>query len=60
VLRDSYRNLGYFYLRQISLAEARRALGQSLLLGFQARALVYFLSTFLGRGLVGSLVRTRG
>ncbi len=60
VLRDGYRNLGYFYLRQISLAEARRALGQSLSLGFQSRALVYFLSTFLGRGLVGSLVRARG
>ena len=60
VLRDSYRNLGYFYLRQTSLADARQALGQSLSLGFQARALVYFLSTFLGRGLVGSLVRARG
>jgi len=60
VLRDGYRNLGYFYLRQISLAESRRALGQSLALGFQSRALVYFLSTFLGRGLVGALVRARG
>jgi len=60
VLRDSYRNLGYFYLRQTALAEARRALGQSLSLGFQSRALVYFLATFLGRGLVGSLVRARG
>jgi len=60
VLRDGYRNLGYFYLRQISLAEARRALWQSLSLGMQPRALVYFLSTFLGRGLVGSLLRARG
>jgi glycosyltransferase involved in cell wall biosynthesis len=60
VLRDSYRNLGYFYLRQISLAEARRALGKSLSLGFQSRALVYFLSTFLGRGVIRSLVRARG
>jgi glycosyltransferase involved in cell wall biosynthesis len=59
VLRDAYRNLGYFYLRQISLAEARRALSQSLSLGFQSRVLFYFLSTFLGRGLVGSLVRAR-
>jgi glycosyltransferase involved in cell wall biosynthesis len=60
VLRDGYRNLGYFYLRQISLTEARRALGRSLSLGFQSRALLYFLSTFLGRGLIGSLVRARG
>ena len=60
VLRDSYRNLGYFYLRQTALAEARRALAQSLALGVQARALVYFFSTFLGRGLVGSWVRVRG
>ena len=60
VLRDGYRNLGYFYLRRILLAEARHALGQSLSLGFQPRALIYFLSTFLGRGLVGSLVRARG
>jgi hypothetical protein len=60
VLRDSYRNLGYFYLRQILLAEARGALWRSLSLGFHARALVYFLSTFLGRGIVGSLVRARG
>jgi glycosyltransferase involved in cell wall biosynthesis len=60
VLRDAYRNLGYFYLRQILLVEARQALGRSLSHGFQSRALLYFLSTFLGRGLVGSLVRARG
>ena len=60
VLRDGYRNLGYFYLRQISLLEAREALWRSLSLGFQPRSLAYFLSTFLGRGLVGSLVRVRG
>jgi GT2 family glycosyltransferase len=60
VLRDAYRNLGYFYLRQMSLAEARRALSASLALGFRSRALVYFLSTFLGRSLVGTLVRARG
>ena len=60
VLRDGYRNLGYFYLRQISLTEARQALGRSLSLGFRSRALFYFLSTFLGRGLIGSLVRARG
>jgi hypothetical protein len=47
-------------LRQIALAEARQALSRSLALGFQPRALVYFLSTFLGRGVVGSLVRARG
>ncbi len=60
VLRDGYRNLGYFYLRQIALAEARQALSRSLALGFQPRALAYFLSTFLGRGVVGSWVRARG
>lgn len=60
VLRDAYRNLGYFYLRQRSLSEARSALSASLALGFQSRALVYFLSTFLGRSLVGTLVRARG
>jgi glycosyltransferase involved in cell wall biosynthesis len=60
VLRDAYRNLGYFYLRQMSLTEARNALSASLALGFHGRALVYFLSTFLGRSLVGTLVRARG
>lgn len=59
-LRDAYRSLGYFYLRQIALEEARQALSHSLALGFQPRTLVYFLLTFLGRGLVGSLVRARG
>jgi hypothetical protein len=60
VLRDGYRNLGYFYLRQISLAQARVALWRSLSLGFQLRALIYFLATFLGRGFVGSSLRARG
>lgn len=60
VLRDGYRNLGYFYLRQLSVAQARAALRKSLSLGFQMRALVYFISTLLGRRFVGSVVRARG
>jgi len=59
VLRDGYRNLGYFYLRRISLTQAREALCRSLLLGFQVRALGYFLSTFLGPQLLATLVRAR-
>ena len=60
ILRDGYQNLGYYYLRQICLAEAREAFQRSLSLGFRARALVYFLATFLGPGFVGSIVRARG
>jgi glycosyltransferase involved in cell wall biosynthesis len=60
VLSDCYRNLGYFYLRQKALAKARKALGQSLFLGFHLRSVAYYLSTFAGRRLVGTLVRVRG
>lgn len=60
VLRDAYRNLGYFYIRQSAVGEARVALRRSLSFGFQPRSLLYFLSTLLGRRLVGSLVRARG
>ncbi len=59
-LRDGYRNLGYFYLRQRSVAPARAALWRSLSLGFQWRALIYFLSTLLGSRFVSSVVRARG
>jgi glycosyltransferase involved in cell wall biosynthesis len=59
-LRDGYRNLGYFYLRQIALADARAAFWKSLSLGFQVRALIYFISTLLGRRFVASVVRARG
>jgi hypothetical protein len=59
-LRDAYRNLGYFYIRQTAVAEARAALWRSLSLGFQLRSLLYFLSTLLGRRFVSSVVRARG
>jgi len=59
-LRDGYRNLGYFYLRQIQLAQARTAFGKSLQRGFQVRSLIYFAATLLGQRFVGSVVRARG
>jgi len=59
-LRDGYRNLGYFYLRQIQLAQARTAFGKSLRHGFQVRSLIYFAATLLGQRFVGSVVRARG
>lgn len=59
-LRHGYRNLGYFYLRQISLAKARRALLRSLSFGVDGRALLYLGGTFLGGGMVKSLLRVRG
>lgn len=59
-LRDGYRNLGYFYLRQVAPAQARAALRKSLMLGFHLRALIYFLSTLMGRRFVGSMIRARG
>ncbi len=60
VLRDGYRNLGYFYLRQASVVKARAALWRGLSLGFQMRVFVYWLSTFLGPAVVASVVRARG
>ena len=60
VLRDGYRNLGYFYLRQVSTAQARAAFWRSLQLGFQLRALAYLISTFLGPWFVDAVMRTRG
>lgn len=60
VLRDAYRNLGYFHIRHAAIAEARAALWRSLSLGFQVRSLIYFLSTLLGRRFVSSVVRVRG
>jgi glycosyltransferase involved in cell wall biosynthesis len=59
-LRDGYRNLGYFYLRHVSVTQARAAFWRSLSLGFQMRALIYFISTLLGRRFVSSVVRARG
>jgi len=59
-LRAGYRNLGYFYLRQLSLQKARGALRRSFGFGIDRRALIYFASTFLGTGLVRSLLRVRG
>jgi len=60
VLREAYRNLGYFYLRRVATAKARAAFWRSLSLGFEGRAFVYFLSTFLGNRIVASVVRARG
>ena len=59
-LRDGYRNLGYFYIRQMSISKARAALRRSLSLGFQLRSLLYLISTLLGRRFVSSVVRARG
>ena len=59
-LREGYKNLGYFYLRRSSLAPARASFVHSLSLGIQARVILYFLSTFLGRRFVSSLLRVRG
>ena len=59
-LRNGYRNLGYYYLQQIALAKARRALWRSLSFGVHGRALLYFACTFLGAGLVKSVLRARG
>jgi len=59
-LRDGYRNLGYFYLRRLATAQARGAFGRSLSNGFQPRAFVYWLSTYLGPRLVGTMIRARG
>ena len=59
-LRDGYRNLGYFYLRQLALKQARSAFIRSLSFGIHWRALVYLASTFLGTGLVRSMMRARG
>jgi glycosyltransferase involved in cell wall biosynthesis len=59
-LRDGYRNLGYFYLRETALVKARRALWHSLSFGVQGRALLYLACTFLGTGVVRSVLRARG
>lgn len=59
-LQEGYRNLGYFYLRELSLQKARRALIRSLSFGVERRALLYFASTFLGPAIVKSLLRARG
>jgi len=59
-LRDGYRNLGYFYLRQLALTQARTAFLRSLSFGIGWRALVYLATTFLGTGFVRSLMRARG
>jgi glycosyltransferase involved in cell wall biosynthesis len=59
-LRNGYRNLGYFYLRQFALKKARGALMRSLAFGVDGRALLYLASTFLGVGFVKSVIRARG
>jgi glycosyltransferase involved in cell wall biosynthesis len=59
-LRKGYRNLGYFYLQQRRLQEGRQALARSLECGFEPRALVYWICTFLSPGIVGALMRIRG
>lgn len=58
-LRDAYSNLGYFYLRGLSLLESRKALLASLKYGTKARSALYWLSTFFGRNLVGALLHAR-
>ena len=58
-LRDAYSNLGYFYLRGLSLQESRKALSASLNYGTKARSALYWLSTFFGRNLVGALLHAR-
>jgi glycosyltransferase involved in cell wall biosynthesis len=59
-LRAGYRNLGYFYLRQLALQKARGALMRSLSFGLDRRAVLYLASTFLGAGFVRTLIRVRG
>jgi glycosyltransferase involved in cell wall biosynthesis len=58
-LRDAYSNLGYFYLRALSLFEARKALSASLKCGTQPRSALYWLSTFFGKNLVRALLHAR-
>jgi glycosyltransferase involved in cell wall biosynthesis len=59
-LGKGYRNLGYFYLQQRRLQEGRQMLARSLTCGFDPRAVLYWISTFLNPGLVGALMRIRG
>jgi len=59
-LRAGYRNLGYFYWRQLSLQKARAALLRSFAFGVDRRALLYLVGTFLGAGFVKTLMRVRG
>ncbi|HWH78784.1 MAG TPA: glycosyltransferase family A protein [Candidatus Binatus sp.] len=58
-LRDGYRNLGYYYLRQLALQQARAAFLRSLSFGLHWRTSIYLASTFLGAGLVRSMMRAR-
>lgn len=59
-LKQSYRNLGYFYLREVHIAEARKALWKGLKLGADPRAALYLAASYLGESVVRSLLRLRG
>ena len=59
-LRDAYLNLGYFYLRCLSLQPARQALSTSLTHGTKFRSVLYWFSTFFGKRLVGKIIHIRG
>jgi glycosyltransferase involved in cell wall biosynthesis len=59
-LRAGYRNLGYFYWRQLSLKKARAALLRSFAFGVDRRALLYLVGTVLGAGFAKTLMRVRG
>ncbi len=59
-LKHSYRNLGYFYLRQLRLADAKTALWRGLNYGFDARIIAYLAGSYLGSRVVRSLLRVRG
>lgn len=58
-LRDAYSNLGYFYLRGLSLEKSRSALSMSLSHGARLRSALYWLSTFCGRSLLGAVLQAR-
>ncbi len=59
-LRDAYRNLGYFYLRQLRLDDAKKAFRRGLSFGFDFRTATYLAATFTGQGVVRSVIQIRG
>lgn len=58
-LKQSYRSLGYLYLRQLQLSEAKKALWLGLDHGFDARTLAYLAGSYLGKNIVRSVLRVR-
>jgi glycosyltransferase involved in cell wall biosynthesis len=59
-LCEGYRNLGYRYLRELFLAEARSAFIKSLVHRIEPRVILYWISTFLGVRVLGPVFRLRG